>query len=262
MIDSLIIAFATYSRIPMPNAEWNEKNMKYAMCFFPLIGVVIGALEFLIWKAGSVLQTYNTITAFFLLLVPVLLTGGIHLDGLFDTEDALHSYGDKERKLEILKDPHVGAFAVIYGVMYILGAYALFTQIDLPALVATCFGFIISRALSGYSVVSFTKAKKDGMVSIFSKRADKRVRTVLIVAVFMTVLYMFVLFSYKGVSFLYPAVVTAMAAISFFRYKYRIVTQFGGTTGDLCGYFLCNCEFLILLGSVMTTRLISYLQVA
>ncbi len=261
MIDSLIIAFATYSRIPMPNADWNEKNMKYAMCFFPLIGVVIGAMEFLVWKACSVLQTYNTITALFLLLVPVLVTGGIHLDGMFDTEDAIHSYGDKEKKLEILKDPHVGAFAVIYGVMYLLGAYALFTQMDLHALVSTCFGLVLSRELSGFSVVSFKKAKSDGMVSVFSKRADKRVRTVLIVAIFMTELYMFVLYSYKGVSLLYPAVVTAMSAVSFLRYKYRIVPQFGGTTGDLCGYFLCNCEFLILLGSVMVSRAISYLQV-
>ena len=36
---------AMYSKIPMPRVEWNEKNMKYAMCFFPLVGVVTGLLE-------------------------------------------------------------------------------------------------------------------------------------------------------------------------------------------------------------------------
>ena len=46
IFNSLIIAIAMYSKIPMPQAEWNEKNMRYAMCFFPVVGVVIGAAEF------------------------------------------------------------------------------------------------------------------------------------------------------------------------------------------------------------------------
>ena len=41
-LESLIVAFSMYSKIPMPKVEWNDKNMKYAMCFFPVIGVVIG----------------------------------------------------------------------------------------------------------------------------------------------------------------------------------------------------------------------------
>lgn len=46
-------------------------------------------------------------------VLPILLTGGIHMDGFMDTMDALHSYQDRERKLEILKDSHVGAFACL-----------------------------------------------------------------------------------------------------------------------------------------------------
>ena len=46
IFNSLIIAIAMYSKIPMPQAEWNEKNMRYTMCFFPVVGVVIGAAEF------------------------------------------------------------------------------------------------------------------------------------------------------------------------------------------------------------------------
>ena len=46
IFNTLIIAIAMYSKIPMPQAEWNEKNMRYAMCFFPVVGVVIGAAEF------------------------------------------------------------------------------------------------------------------------------------------------------------------------------------------------------------------------
>ena len=256
MTDSFIIAFSTYSRIPMPKADWNEKSMKYAMCFFPLVGVVIAFLEFFIWRLARFLQTYNMITAFFLLLVPVAVTGGIHLDGLFDTEDALHSYGDREKKLSILKDPHVGAFAIIFGVMYMLGAFALATEIDIEALISVCFGFVISRELSGLSVVSFPKAKKDGMVSEFSDSADKNVKTVLLAELFVTVLCMFLFYIFGNIELAYPAVTLAAAVISFLRYRYRIVPQFGGTTGDLCGYFLCNCEFLILFSNILVWKIL------
>ncbi|MGM9936265.1 MAG: adenosylcobinamide-GDP ribazoletransferase, partial [Candidatus Ornithomonoglobus sp.] len=47
MINSLIIAFSMYSRIPMPRVEWREESMKYVMCFFPLIGVIIGAVVYI-----------------------------------------------------------------------------------------------------------------------------------------------------------------------------------------------------------------------
>ena len=255
MTDSFIIAFSTYSRIPMPKADWNDKSMKYAMCFFPMVGVIIAFLELLTWRATISLHTYNMITAFFLLAVPVAVTGGIHLDGLFDTEDALHSYGDREKKLSILKDPHVGAFAVIFGVMYMLGAFALATEIDIEALIAVCFGFVISRELSGLSVVSFPKAKKDGMVSEFSENADKKVKTVLLAELVVTVLCMFLFYIFGNIELAYPAVTLAAAVISFLRYRYRIVPQFGGTTGDLCGYFLCNCEFLILFSNILVWKI-------
>ena len=256
MIDSFIIAFSTYSRLPMPKADWNEKSMKYAMSFFPMVGAVIAVIELLVWRLTISLQTYNMITAFFLVLVPVAITGGIHLDGLFDTEDALHSYGDREKKLAILKDPHVGAFAVIYGVMYILGGYSLATEMDIEALLSVCFGFVISRELSGISVVSFPKAKKDGMVSTFSENADRKVKNILLSELILTVVCMFTVFIYGKIGIVYPAVTLAAAAVSFFRYRYRIVPEFGGTTGDLCGYFLCNCEFLILLANILTMKIL------
>ena len=40
MLKSLIIALAMYSKLPVPNIDWDEKNMRYAMCFFPVVGVI------------------------------------------------------------------------------------------------------------------------------------------------------------------------------------------------------------------------------
>ena len=98
-----------FSALPMPQFDWNEKNMRYALCAFPLVGVVCGAL----WCICGVLPLPAAARAAGFCLVPVWVTGGIHLDGYADTCDALSSYGDTAKKLEILKDPHCGAFAVI-----------------------------------------------------------------------------------------------------------------------------------------------------
>ena len=46
-LEPMIVAFSMYSKIPMPRIEWNKENMKYTMCFFPLIGVVTGVLIYL-----------------------------------------------------------------------------------------------------------------------------------------------------------------------------------------------------------------------
>ncbi len=113
VIRSLCIAFSTYSRIPVPQVAWTDENRKYSMCFFPLIGAVIGLLLWG-WLAlcdalgfGALLR--GAVGA----LLPILVTGGIHMDGFMDTSDALASWQSPEKRLEILKDSHVGAFAVL-----------------------------------------------------------------------------------------------------------------------------------------------------
>ena len=88
------VAFAMYSKIPMPMADWNKENMKYTFCFFPFIGLVIGALSYLVGWAGGKFGFNPSFVSAVLVLVPVVVTGGIHVDGLLDTSDALSSWQD------------------------------------------------------------------------------------------------------------------------------------------------------------------------
>ena len=99
VLQTMAVAFAMFSALPVPQFTWNSKNMRYALCAFPLIGGVIGAL----WSLCGALPLPDMIRAGGFCLIPVLVTGGIHLDGYADTSDALSSYGDREKKLEILK---------------------------------------------------------------------------------------------------------------------------------------------------------------
>ena len=47
LANSFKIAFSMYSKIPMPQSEWSKENMRYVMCFLPLIGAVIGFLSWI-----------------------------------------------------------------------------------------------------------------------------------------------------------------------------------------------------------------------
>ena len=89
---SCIIAISMYSKIPMPNVEWSEDRMRYVMCFFPLVGIVQGAaLGLWLHFALDVLNLSVGAAALTGAAIPLLVTGGIHMDGFLDTMDAIHS---------------------------------------------------------------------------------------------------------------------------------------------------------------------------
>ena len=117
-------------------------------------------------------------------LIPVFITGGIHLDGYADTCDALASYAEPAKKQEILKDPHCGAFALIRVCSYFVAYFALCAsvQMDRQALICLGLGFVLERTLSGWAVASFPIARNTGLVHTFATAADRvTVRRVLAV---------------------------------------------------------------------------------
>ena len=102
MLRSLFSAFLMYSRIPAPKVEWKEENRRYALGFFPLVGAVIGGL-LMLWRLGcGKLGFGQLVFAAGAVFIPVLVTGGIHLDGFCDVCDARASYADKAKRLEIM----------------------------------------------------------------------------------------------------------------------------------------------------------------
>ena len=167
ILQTVAVAFAMFSAIPMPQFEWSQKNMRYALCAFPLIGAVCGGL----WCLVGVLPVPELVRAAGFCLVPVLVTGGIHLDGFADTCDALSSYGDAEKKLEILKDPHCGAFAVIRLCTYFILYFALCASVKFTVRfgVIWILALTLERAFSGLAVASFPMAKNTGLAHTFAE---------------------------------------------------------------------------------------------
>lgn len=247
---ALIIAFSTYSRVPMPRVNFNEKAMRYCMCFFPIVGLFIGCVEAaLYYLFHEVWELSFVFAALVLTAVPILITGGIHVDGYMDVADAKRSYKSREEQLAIMKDPHIGAFAVIdticYFILYIGTSYQLLVSMGdgcyAKNVVPIVYIFVIERVLSGLSVVVFPKAKSDGMLATTAKTADKKVAAILVImGIVFTAISAFV-------RPIHTAVVATIALIFFVAYWISSKQQYGGTTGDLAGDFLQKTEYACLI---------------
>ncbi len=247
---SMMIAFSMYSRIPVPQVQWTKERMKYAMCFFPLIGAVIGLMEY-----GAILlfrtMGFSFLTQILPVVIPVAVTGGIHMDGLLDVIDAKSSHGETEKKLEILKDPHTGAFAIIGCGIYFLLYLAFFIEMRPVMIPAFCITFVITRALSGLSVVTFPMAKKSGLAAAFSDGAHKRV--VGTVMVLYLIISLIAIWLFTG-AFAVSGVI-AISFVVFLYYYHMSKREFGGITGDLAGYFLQILELALVMGLAILSHM-------
>ena len=235
--NSFKIAFSMYSRIPVPKSEWTKEYMKYTLCFFPAVGGIVGLLVICWSDFSSFLNLGILARTAGLALIPVIVTGGIHMDGFMDTADALGSCRDREKKLLILKDPHCGAFAVLSCVGYFIAYGGALSEIGRGNLLILSWGFVLSRALSAFSIASFPMAKETGLAASFSGTAPQRaVRGVSAVTAAGSAAAMCLLNPAAGLLCIGGAILS-------FAWYYRMsMKQFGGITGDLAGWFLQICE--------------------
>lgn len=252
---SCVIAAAMYSRVPVPSVEWTKERMRYVFCFFPLVGVLCGVGMWL-WLLLAKWMGFSAESAGLIgTAIPIFITGGIHMDGFLDTVDALSSYGDREKKLEILKDPHTGAFAIIGCGVYLLCYAGLMIQWAEMAMgredfcvpfAKSCLAlgtvFVLERAFSGLSVASFPCAKGTGLAAAFADSAHKKtVRICLSVWIFAC---LFVLIWTAG----FTGFTVGISQAAVFYWYYRMSKKkFGGITGDLAGWFLQVSEVVSLL---------------
>lgn len=250
MIRSMMIALAMYSKIPVPRVEWTDDGMKYALCFFPVVGIVEGILFAGLWILLDRLGFGGFFKAAVLTALPVAVTGGIHMDGFLDTMDALSSWQPRERKLEILKDSHTGAFAIIGGCLYVLlYAGGVSEILEGRTAMVVGMGFVLSRILSAGSLSSLKNAKKEGLAYTFMSKAHRKgIRAGLALELVAAAGIMVFMSPPKG------GVMIVLAAAAWIYYWQMSYRQFGGITGDLAGFFLQICELLMLYGAVMAER--------
>ena len=244
------MAFALFSRIPMPQFEWNENTMRYIMAAFPAVGAVLGACLCGWWLFCDWLGMDGVFIAVGLAIIPVFFTGMIHLEGYADVVDARASHASLERKREILKDPHLGACACIALICYQMVFVTLASELDGGQLLSLACIPVVSRCLSGYATVTFKKFSSTGMLAAegSTSRAGT-VRAILLVIFLLAGGLMLWNDGLAGACALVAALAT-LKAVS--RMAQR---EFGGMNGDLAGYFLQMAEMVMLACIVIVGRL-------
>lgn len=254
VLRSLAVAFAMYSRLPVPEVEWTQESLAWSLCCFPAVGLVVG-IALLLWCA--LCQWLSVGPLFFAaggVLLPLLITGGIHLDGLCDVCDALGSHQGRERRLEIMHDPHIGAFGVIGCGCWLIAAFALWGEVDVMGKDRFVVALIpvLSRTLSAYAAVTLPAARRDGLLVQFTHAAQpKQCRRLLLTLA----LVQFGIMGLLGCG----AAAAVGAVLTYFWYRTLALREFGGVTGDLAGFFLQLCELACLLGLVLVQKVVAVL---
>lgn len=243
ILSGLLVALSLYSAIPVPQVEWKKNTMKYAVAFMPVVGLVIAGLEALWLLLCGRLGVTQLLYACGAAAIPVFVTGGFHLDGFVDTCDALCSYGDREKRLEILKDPHIGAFGVIWLVTLSVLRVGLYAQVwTAPARISLVLcGYLFARVLGGSMIVMVRPAKNSGLAHLFAENAEKRPVRIAFLIWFAVLAVLMVFLG--GLSGLLMLIALTALRVLVQRQFMRI---FGGMTGDLCGFTITLCELTAL----------------
>jgi adenosylcobinamide-GDP ribazoletransferase len=244
ILKSFIIAISSYSKVPMPQIEIISGDMDYVMSFFPAVGAIIGLFECLwFWICRSL--GLNDIADYIIAaLIPIIITGGFHVDGFMDTSDAICSYKEREERLKILKDSHVGAFAVIH----LLAAAGIFmaavSQMNSwQSRIIFALSFILARCLSAVGVLHFESANHNGSLFYVASNSNRRVNIIVVLTIAAAVAAAMLICSFV------VGILTILAAIlTFLYYKKMSYKKFGGITGDLAGYFVVVCEIACAVG--------------
>ena len=206
--------------------------------FFPLVGVILGSIYMLVaWGLIAVFGWANMVTTL-LIILPVMLTGGLMLDGFMDTVDGVFSGRDRERVLEIMKDSRVGSFGVIALACLLLINWTALRDVKLMLIMTALFVMpIIGRMAMVMAIACFPYARKEGMGKIFADMADKKT---LLLAIAVTLAFV--------VPWGQAAVAALVMGLSFAWLVGRWLTsQLGGLTGDTYGAIETLTETVVLL---------------
>ena len=238
--NSFLLAFSMYSISPKTKVERSNENTKYILVVIPLVGAVIGFVMSQWAVAYPYLCSYMILPAVVGAVLPSMLSAGSHLDGFFRTVDALCSHQPRERKLQILEDSHGGYYAIIVCVWYFMLAIGVWSEMPVDGWFILAFGFVISRALYGFSILALKHAKESKCSVYVPEGSLKKTESIIMI--------LYVLISAGFMIFLNPSMGIAAlvgAAVAFILSLYVAFRHFGGVTEDTAGFFVQICEVLM-----------------
>lgn len=210
--------------------------------YFPILGLL---LALLLWLLTQVLTPLvpQLVLAALLVATLVILTGGLHLDGLMDSCDGLFGGSTRERKLEIMHDSRVGSFGVLAGICMLLLKFALFASLNARALpLALLIALPSARWTMVVALRVFPSARSTGLGAAFHQAiTTKR----LLVTGIISLLIVLIAGQLLGLSVLIAVTITSLLL------GYSMTKNLGGLTGDTYGAIEEVAEGIALLLLVM-----------
>ncbi|MBI9106759.1 MAG: adenosylcobinamide-GDP ribazoletransferase [Spirochaetales bacterium] len=235
----LLYAIRFLTIIPIPYRQDEDMaSVARATIFFPAVGLIIGGLLY----GASLLSVkffIPEVSSALILLIWVVITGGLHLDGLADLADGLGGGKTRTEKLSIMKDSRTGAFGAIALIIQLLLKWTLILQFIKDG---ASFSLLLipmgARWITMNFILIFPSARKDGMGSFFKEYS--RVREPLL-AGFFTLAAAFLI---GGL----PGIFACLAALLLLSIATLVISRIlEGLTGDVYGSLIETGEVLIML---------------
>ncbi|HLR21183.1 MAG TPA: adenosylcobinamide-GDP ribazoletransferase [Tissierellaceae bacterium] len=236
MIKGFVLAIQFLTRLPVNIAiDFNDENIRRSTFFYPFVGILLGALSALPYYF---LETYNkNIASFLTVMLMILLTGGLHLDGLSDTVDGFFSNKDKEKTLEIMKDSRIGAFGVLSLILIILLKYILISNMELNVPITLILSMGNGRLIVLLQIALKKVARPGGLGDMLHSSKPKKY------ILGGSVLYI-ILIAFINIKYLIPLIGSFIIGELISLYTYR---KIDGFTGDIYGATIEIIEAISLL---------------
>ncbi len=239
MINKFLLALQFITAIPVKKElDYKEEAIANSMLFYPLIGSLLGAI---LAGVNYLAQLYlpNSVVNSLVIIFLIIITGGIHLDGLIDSSDGLFSGCKKDKILVIMRDSRVGAFGVVAVVVILLLKFNLLAELSEPYRIKTLIFFpTLARWAMVYAAFNYSYAREEGLGIVYAQNLSK---TSFIIATVWTILLAVVFFELKAIIILFLSWCSLVLIIN------KIDDKLNGLTGDSYGAINELVEVIVLL---------------
>lgn len=251
----LILLFRFMTRLPIGfDPKFDSDELGKGMRFFPIVGMVIGLVLFIaFWLLGHIIYS-PMVMAVILVIIEVVLTGGLHLDGLADTFDGIFSYRSKQKMLDIMKDSRLGTNGGLVLILYFFLKVALLVEASVESPAVMSIMLLISPAVARLNSVvncgSAPYARATGMGKTFVDHTDG---IAVGVATILTGIFV------GGLAYLFKipyAVLLIIPIVMILGYFFaKLMTRkIGGITGDTLGAVVELSEIITMLGMYILAK--------
>ena len=225
---SLLIAIQFLTRVPVKTkTQWDDKSIAQSVLYYPLIGLIIGLVTG--FSAFLLEALQPMLGAVIVLLLWVFITGGLHLDGLADSADAwAGGYANRQRSLEIMKDPSAGPFAVVVLVLLILVKYiAVVTLLESNLFWLLCVAPVLGRLSVIVLFLTTPYVREQGLGSIMASHLNRKLSYLVVIITLTIVLAV--------LPFMVFLLVLSACIIVLYLLRYLMMSRLEGMTGDTIG---------------------------